>query len=137
MIKGKGYSAKVDIWSLGCVILEMLTCKHPWQGLDEIQTLWRLGRFDRPPMPSDLSKKAMNFLEKTFAIDPNDRPTACSLLDHEFCIYNVDELDFRSYKEAAIRKKQKEMEAEDEDDDSEFDDESDYDEDEDDEMTDE
>jgi serine/threonine protein kinase len=125
VIKGKGYSAKVDIWSLGCVILEMVTCKHPWQNLDEIQTLWRLGRFDRPPLPNDISEDCRNFLDKTFATTPDDRPSAQCLLEHPFCIYDVENFDFRAYKEAAIARKKLLDEEDDEDDDEEEDDDDD------------
>ncbi|KAI8900557.1 kinase-like domain-containing protein, partial [Globomyces pollinis-pini] len=85
VIKNKGYSAKVDIWSLGCMILEMITCTHPWKNLDEIQTLWRLGRFDKPPLPDKLSPLVTDFLGKTFCTNPEDRPTAHELLLHPFC----------------------------------------------------
>ena len=84
----------------------MLTCKHPWQNLDEIQTLWRLGRYDKPPIPNNLSPEATSFLSLTFETDPKIRPTANSLLDHEFCISNVEDWNFKAYKEAAILKKQ-------------------------------
>lgn len=31
---GRGYNSKIDLWSLGCVVLEMLSGSRPWQGLE-------------------------------------------------------------------------------------------------------
>jgi len=39
-----GYSAKVDIWSLGCLLIEMLTGQRPWKELNELATVYRLGK---------------------------------------------------------------------------------------------
>lgn len=44
--KGQGYSAKADIWSLGCVVLEMLCGRRPWTGVDQIQALFKV-RFEK------------------------------------------------------------------------------------------
>ena len=30
----QGYSAKIDIWSLGCVVLEMWAGRRPWEETD-------------------------------------------------------------------------------------------------------
>ncbi|KAJ3332329.1 hypothetical protein HDU76_000609, partial [Blyttiomyces sp. JEL0837] len=93
VIKSKGYSAKVDIWSLGCVTLEMLTGNHPWRQLDEMQTMWRLGKENAPPVPEvGLSEGAREFLGQCFVIEPDERPTAVELLEIPFA--NVDPAEF-------------------------------------------
>jgi mitogen-activated protein kinase kinase kinase len=68
VIKGKGYSAKVDIWSLGCVTLEMFTGNHPWKQFDEMQTMWKLGKENSPPLPDMLDDDAKEFLQKCFTM---------------------------------------------------------------------
>ncbi|KAI8846639.1 kinase-like domain-containing protein, partial [Chytridium lagenaria] len=78
VIKAKGYSAKVDIWSLGCVTLEMFTGNHPWKQFDEMQTMW-LGKENAPPIPEAmLEGHAREFLAKCFTIEPDERPTRVS-----------------------------------------------------------
>jgi len=100
VIKGKGYSAKVDIWSLGCLALEMFTGQHPWsQFQDQTAALYRLGQPDpRPFVPNFISAAGQDFLDKCFTLDPELRPTAAELLDHEFCILD-EEFDYIDYVE--------------------------------------
>ncbi|WFD01803.1 mitogen-activated protein kinase kinase kinase [Malassezia obtusa] len=83
----KGYSAKVDIWSLGCVVLEMLAGRRPWSDEEAIQAMFKIGAERRaPPVPADCkpSKPAAHFLRNCFEIDPDRRPTAARLLEHVF-----------------------------------------------------
>ncbi|KAI3625311.1 hypothetical protein CBS9595_000672 [Malassezia furfur] len=83
----KGYSAKVDIWSLGCVVLEMLAGRRPWSDEEAIQAMFKIGAERRaPPIPADCrpSKPAAHFLRNCFEIDPDRRPTAARLLEHVF-----------------------------------------------------
>lgn len=83
--KKQGYSAKVDIWSLGCVVLEMFAGKRPWSNEAVVSAIYKIGKTKlAPPIPEELSDESKDFLHKCFTIDTEKRPTAAELLDHPF-----------------------------------------------------
>lgn len=56
--QGQGYSAKVDIWSLGCVVLEMFAGRRPWSKEEAIGAIFKLGLLNQaPPIPEDVSQE--------------------------------------------------------------------------------
>lgn len=86
----QGYSAKVDIWSLGCVVLEMFAGRRPWSTDEAIGAMYKLGNARlAPPIPEDtiafVSEYGKDFINECFTIDPEQRPTASELLGHPFC----------------------------------------------------
>jgi len=55
--QGQGYSAKVDIWSLGCVVLEMFAGRRPWSKEETVGAIYKLGSLNEaPPIPDDVSE---------------------------------------------------------------------------------
>lgn len=91
----QGYSAKVDIWSLGCVVLEMFAGKRPWSNLEVVAAMFKIGKFkSAPPIPEDtqkiISAEGKEFLDACFEINPEKRPTADELLSHPFCIVDKE-----------------------------------------------
>ncbi|PVZ97492.1 hypothetical protein BB558_006551 [Smittium angustum] len=80
VIKGSKYSAKVDIWSLGCVLIEMWSGRRPWYGMDTVQAMFKLGDGIGPPLPDDLTSDGLEFCSRCFASNPNERSTAAELL---------------------------------------------------------
>lgn len=77
----------VDIWSLGCVILEMATGNRPWANLDnEWAIMYKIAQGSHPhlPAPDQLSAAGIDFVARCFEIDPMKRPTAVELLQHEW-----------------------------------------------------
>ncbi|KAK5669138.1 mitogen-activated protein kinase kinase kinase [Batrachochytrium dendrobatidis] len=80
-VRAKGYTAKVDIWSFGCMIIEMTTGLKPWSELNmDLQIFSQLARNQSPPLSPNLSANMRAFTEKCFIIDADQRPTARELL---------------------------------------------------------
>ncbi|GAA5868144.1 hypothetical protein JCM3774_001036 [Rhodotorula dairenensis] len=84
VVKQTAYTSKADIWSLGCLVVEMLTGAHPWANLTQMQAIFRIGSSSRPTVPDDISTEANDFLDQTFEIEHEDRPAATDLLQHAF-----------------------------------------------------
>ncbi|KAJ5082663.1 hypothetical protein N7532_011706 [Penicillium argentinense] len=79
----------VDIWSLGCVILEMATGRRPWSTLDnEWAIMYNIAQGNQPSLPThdQLSDQGIDFLSRCFECDPVKRPTAAELLQHEWIV---------------------------------------------------
>ncbi|XP_061352812.1 mitogen-activated protein kinase kinase kinase 5 [Gastrolobium bilobum] len=73
----------IDIWSLGCTIIEMFTGKPPWSEYEGAAAMFKVMR-DTPPIPETLSSEGKDFLRCCFKRNPAERPSAAVLLEHRF-----------------------------------------------------
>ncbi|CAA0812161.1 Mitogen-activated protein kinase kinase kinase YODA [Striga hermonthica] len=75
----------VDIWSLGCTVLEMATAKPPWSQYEGVAALFKVGNSkELPEIPDHLSDEGKDFVLKCLQRNPSRRPTAAQLLEHPF-----------------------------------------------------
>ncbi|PHU19733.1 Mitogen-activated protein kinase kinase kinase YODA [Capsicum chinense] len=80
-----GCNVAVDIWSLGCTVLEMATAKPPWGQHEGAAILFKMAdRKDIPEIPRNLSDNAQSFLKLCLQRNPGCRSTAVQLLHHPF-----------------------------------------------------
>ncbi|XVE85497.1 hypothetical protein DITRI_Ditri17bG0095500 [Diplodiscus trichospermus] len=80
-------SAAVDIWSLGCVVAEMMTGAIPWESADDSYDLAMkiIHSRDAPiDIPQDISMAGKDFLMRCFTKDPHERWSAEKLIAHPF-----------------------------------------------------
>uniref|UniRef100_A0A3Q1K8C7 Mitogen-activated protein kinase kinase kinase 4 n=1 Tax=Anabas testudineus TaxID=64144 RepID=A0A3Q1K8C7_ANATE len=83
--KGEGHGRAADIWSLGCVLIEMVTGKRPWHEYEHnFQIMYKVGMGHKPPIPEKLSTEGKDFLGHCLESEPKCRWTASTLLDHPF-----------------------------------------------------
>ena len=87
VVQRVGHNKSADIWSVGCVVIEMISGKPPWTSpMLRIEELFlKIARTkEGPPYPPNLSVECIDFLNKCFVINPEKRPSADELLNHPF-----------------------------------------------------
>ncbi|CAI8617214.1 unnamed protein product [Vicia faba] len=77
-----GVCAASDIWSVGCTVIELLTCVPPYYDLQPMPALFRIVQDEHPPIPDSLSPDITDFLHQCFKKDARQRPDAKTLLSH-------------------------------------------------------
>ena len=92
VVRQTAYTKKADIWSLGCLIVEMFTGSHPHPNCTQMQAIFKIGGAGgggadnaRPDLPEAASENARIFLGRTFDIEHEKRPTAEELMEYAFC----------------------------------------------------
>ncbi|KAK6936817.1 Protein kinase domain [Dillenia turbinata] len=80
-----GCNPAVDIWSLGCTVLEMATTKPPWSQYKGVAAMFKIGNSkELPAIPDNLSDDGKDFVRQCLQRNPLHRPTATQLLEHPF-----------------------------------------------------
>ncbi|XP_020215984.1 mitogen-activated protein kinase kinase kinase YODA [Cajanus cajan] len=80
-----GCNLAVDIWSLGCTVLEMATTKPPWSQYEGVAAMFKIGNSkELPAIPDHLSEDGKDFVRQCLQRNPQRRPSAAQLLLHPF-----------------------------------------------------
>ncbi|XP_073129923.1 MAP3K epsilon protein kinase 1-like [Henckelia pumila] len=82
VIEMSGVCAASDIWSVGCTVIELLTCVPPYYDLQPMPALFRIVQDEHPPIPDGISADLTDFLRQCFKKDARQRPDAKTLLSH-------------------------------------------------------
>ncbi|XP_073031817.1 mitogen-activated protein kinase kinase kinase 5-like isoform X1 [Primulina eburnea] len=100
----------VDIWSIGCTVIEMLSGKPPWSEHNGVQAMFNvLNRV--PPIPETLSAEGKDFLQWCFQRKPENRPSAVKLLEHPFLRSSQDQNNVGEFPQEFSRMKVPEIQS--------------------------
>ncbi|XBW38207.1 hypothetical protein QEN19_003798 [Hanseniaspora menglaensis] len=107
VVKQITITSKADIWSIGCVLIEMCTARHPFPEYSQMQALFKIGTNVVPKLPTlnefesekqslsskykhnkitDLSTKGRIFLSKCLVLDFQRRPNSVELLNNSWLL---------------------------------------------------
>jgi serine/threonine protein kinase len=89
VIKKLKYDRKVDIWSLGILMIEMIDGSPPYINEQPFRAMCKIAMQEEPPTitaesQARISADTMNFLSRCLTIDPQRRADTIELLQHSF-----------------------------------------------------
>ena len=76
------YNNKSDIWSLGCILYEMLTLNHAFDALSMKGLVLKILQGSFPDPPSHYSKEIVSLLKALLQTGPEMRPSMDQILTH-------------------------------------------------------
>ncbi|KAL1122362.1 hypothetical protein AAG570_003767 [Ranatra chinensis] len=88
----EGHGRAADIWSLGCVIIEMASGKRPWSEYDSnYQIMFKVGMGEIPAVPISLSEEGRHLVHQCLKHDPKERATTLQIKHHTFLKIDTEE----------------------------------------------
>ncbi|XP_075707877.1 serine/threonine-protein kinase Nek5 isoform X2 [Rhinoderma darwinii] len=82
--ENRPYNNKTDVWSLGCVLYELCTLKHPFESDNLRQLVLKICRGRYLAVSSKYSYDLRALISQLFKISPRDRPSVTSILKKPF-----------------------------------------------------
>jgi len=99
MIKGFSYDTKVDIWSLGIMLMEMTEGQPPYMDFPPLRALFLISTKGIPPLKNldKHSAELKDFLALSLKTEPEQRPSAIDLISHPFLAKACPMNDLRDF----------------------------------------
>jgi len=83
------YNQKSDIWSMGCILYEMVTLRHAFDANSMKGLVLKILRGSYPQIPSHYSDNLKGLIQDMLIKDPNKRPSIRKILEKDFLSHRI------------------------------------------------
>lgn len=84
VMSSQPYDLKSDMWSLGCVLYEMMSLKHAFDASDMSSLVMKILRGEHLPIPQQFSQELRDLVRLLLNKNPKQRPSAEQVLKMPF-----------------------------------------------------
>eukprot|EP00760_Papus_ankaliazontas_P028445 PhM_4_TR3715/c0_g1_i1/m.12259 len=77
---------KADIWSFGCILYVMLTCRFPFGSATDAELEAKIKKGAIVPLPDTISAEARDLVGRIIVKDPRARPTLEEIIGHPWML---------------------------------------------------
>lgn len=105
LLLGKGYSFPSDIWATGCILYELLTGKHCFNGKTQKDLFQNIIKCNIPEIPTGYSDGLISLLNDMLNRNPEKRPTCQQILEYDVIIKGLEVLQSHFTKRKSFQKR--------------------------------
>lgn len=99
----KPYNNKSDIWSLGCVLYELCTLKHPFEAQNQGALILKILRGKYPPISSSYSKPLHEMVDRLLLKDYRQRPAIMDILSTSIVVEKMKKYGYTMPSEGELK----------------------------------
>jgi len=88
----KPYNQKSDIWSLGCILYEVITLKHAFDATSMKALVFKILRGTYPEIPKMYSQELRDLIGEMLTKEPEKRPSIKKILEKDFLASRIPKL---------------------------------------------
>lgn len=88
----KPYNQKSDIWSLGCILYEIVTLKHAFDATSMKALVFKILRGSYPEIPKMYSQELRDLIAEMLTKEPAKRPSIKKILEKDFLASRIPKL---------------------------------------------
>ncbi|XP_038069703.1 serine/threonine-protein kinase Nek11-like isoform X2 [Patiria miniata] len=95
VLKHEGYNSKSDIWSIACILYELCSLQHAFEGQSLMGVMYKIVEGKTPEIPKKYDSNIQELLNVMLNRDPAKRPSATEVTKLPFVLRHMEKMKKR------------------------------------------